>query len=83
LITLVFYLILQQLEGNVLMPLVMRSQTDISPFLILVAVVLGAGVGGLLGVLVAIPLAGALKVLTTEVLVPMLRRRVDAEEPLA
>lgn len=83
LITMVFYLIVQQIEGNVLTPLVMRSQTDISPFLILVAVVLGAGVGGLLGVLVAIPLAGAMKVLTTEVLAPMLRQRVDAEEPVA
>jgi predicted PurR-regulated permease PerM len=83
LITLVFYLIVQQIEGNILMPLVMRSQTDISPFLILVAVVLGAGVGGLLGVLVAIPLTGAIKVLTTEVLAPMLRQRIDAEEPVA
>jgi predicted PurR-regulated permease PerM len=82
LITLVFYLVVQQIEGNVLTPLVMRSQTDIHPFLILVAVVLGAGVGGLLGVLVAIPLAGALKVLAIEVLAPMLRRRVDAEEPV-
>lgn len=82
LITLGFYLVLQQIEGNVLTPLVMRSQTDISSFLILVAVVLGAGVGGLVGVLVAIPLAGVLKVLTTEVLAPALRRRVDAEEPV-
>lgn len=75
-------MVLQQIEGNVLMPLVMRSQTDINSCLLLVAVVLGAGVGGQLGVLVAITLAGALKVLTTEVLAPMLRRRVDAEEPV-
>lgn len=75
LITLAFFVALQQLEGNVLTPMVMRSQTHIHPFLILVALVLGGSIGGLLGVLVAIPLAGALKVLTVELLAPALRRR--------
>jgi predicted PurR-regulated permease PerM len=72
-ITLIFVIILQQLEGNVLTPMVMRSQTDVHPFLILVAVVIGGGVGGILGVLIAIPLAGALKVLVVTVLAPILR----------
>lgn len=81
LITLVFFVALQQLEGNVLTPMVMRSQTDIHPLLILVALVLGGAVGGLLGVLVAIPLAGALKVLVVEVFAPALRRRIGAPPP--
>lgn len=80
LITLAFIVALQQLEGNVLTPMVMRSQTDIHPFLILVALVLGGTVGGLLGVLIAIPLAGAIKVLVVEVFAPALRRRVGAAE---
>jgi predicted PurR-regulated permease PerM len=74
-ITLIFVIVLQQLEGNVLTPMVMRSQTDVHPFLILVAVVIGGGVGGILGVLVAIPLAGALKVLVVDVLAPSLWQR--------
>lgn len=81
LITLVFFVALQQLEGNVLTPMVMRSQTDIHPFLILVALVLGGTIGGLLGVLVAIPLAGAIKVLVVDVLAPALRRRIGAPPP--
>lgn len=78
LITLAFFVALQQLEGNVLTPMVMRSQTDIHPFLILVALVLGSAAGGLVGVLVAIPLAGAVKVLVVEVLAPAVRRRVES-----
>lgn len=78
LITLAFIVALQQLEGNVLTPMVMRSQTDLHPFLVLLAIVIGGGFGGLLGAIVAIPLAGALKVLVVEVLAPALRRRVGA-----
>lgn len=78
LITLAFILTVQQLEGNILVPMVMRSQTDIDPFLILVALVLGGAAGGLLGVLIAIPLAGTLKVLTVRLVAPALRRRLGA-----
>lgn len=81
LITLAFIVALQQLEGNVLTPMVMRSQTDVHPFMILVAIVVGGSVGGLLGVLVAVPLAAAIRVLTVEVLAPAVRRRVGALPP--
>jgi predicted PurR-regulated permease PerM len=73
LITLVFLVIVQQIEGNVLTPNVMRSQTDIPALLILVALIAGGGVAGLLGALVAIPLAGALYVLTRQVIAPLVR----------
>jgi predicted PurR-regulated permease PerM len=82
LITLVFLLVVQQVEGNILTPNVMRSQTDIPALLILVALVAGGGVAGLLGALVAIPLAGALYVLTRRVIAPAIRRRTGApQEP--
>lgn len=77
-ITLLFFVALQQLEGNVLTPMVMRSQTDLHPLLVLVAIVVGGGVGGLLGALVAIPLAGAVKVLVVEVVAPALRAQLGA-----
>jgi predicted PurR-regulated permease PerM len=80
LITLAFFVALQQLEGNVLTPMVMRSQTNIHLFLILVALVLGSGAGDLVGVLFAIPLAGAVKVLVVEVLDPAVRR-ADLAQP--
>ncbi|MCU0490176.1 MAG: AI-2E family transporter [Chloroflexaceae bacterium] len=81
LITLAFVLVLQQIEGNILTPWVMRSQTEIDPLLVLVALLIGGSVGGLLGAIVAIPLAAALRVLIKRVVAPAVRRWSGAPEP--
>ena len=78
LFTLIFMLVLQQLEGNVIFPNMMSRQTHISPLLGLVAFFAGGVVGGLLGALVAIPLAAALRVLVVELVAPMVRRWTGA-----
>jgi predicted PurR-regulated permease PerM len=57
------YVVLQVLEGNVLVPLVMRNTIGISPFLVIVSVLIGAAAGGVLGALFAVPLAAAIVVL--------------------
>ena len=43
------YVVLQLIEGNVLVPLVMRNTIGILPLLVLFSLLLGAEVGGLLG----------------------------------
>ncbi|MEZ4573100.1 MAG: AI-2E family transporter [Thermomicrobiales bacterium] len=70
-----FYILLQQIESNVLMPNVMRNQTDVPPVLSLFAVFAGGGLAGILGALIAVPLAGALMVLTQTVIAPAIRSR--------
>lgn len=71
-IVLVFYIVIQQLESNVLMPLVMHNQADVPPLLALVAILAGGSIGGLLGAVVAIPLAGALRIIVIRALEPRL-----------
>ena len=73
-----FYLILQIIEGYVLFPLVVGSQSEIPPLLIIVGLLAGGTVGGVLGALVAIPLAGALRVVALRVAAPAIRRRTGA-----
>jgi predicted PurR-regulated permease PerM len=51
------YLIVQLVEGNVLVPIVMRGSVGISPFVVLVSLLVGGAIGGLVGALVAIPIA--------------------------
>jgi predicted PurR-regulated permease PerM len=53
------YLVLQLIEGNVLVPLVMRNTTGISPFLVILSVLIGAAAAGFLGALLAVPIAAA------------------------
>jgi predicted PurR-regulated permease PerM len=57
------YLVIQLIEGNVLVPLVMRNTTGISPFLVILSVLVGAAAGGFVGALLAVPIAAAGEVL--------------------
>lgn len=54
---LIFFLVIQQLENNVLVPLVMKRSTGVHPVMILVAILGGAQVAGFVGVLLAVPVA--------------------------
>lgn len=78
LLALLLFTVLQQVEGQFLTPTVMRRQTDVPQTLVIFAVVAGGAIGGLLGVLVSIPLAAALRVLVVEVVVPVVRRWTGA-----
>ncbi len=71
--TALIYLGVEQIEGHLLTPNIMRSQTDIPQSLVIFALFAGGAVGGLLGAVVAIPIAGACKILIEEVAAPVVR----------
>jgi ribosomal protein S27AE len=52
-------LAVQQIEGDVLLPLVMRTQVALHPIVILVALGVGAALAGIIGALVSVPIAAA------------------------
>jgi predicted PurR-regulated permease PerM len=74
------YTLLQQLESNFIAPNVLSRKTHTSQALVIFALVAGAAVGGLLGALVAIPLAGAGQVFVVRVLAPAIRQRTGAQD---
>ena len=63
---LVFFLIYQQVENNVIQPYIQSRTLDVSPLLVLVAVLFGISIGGILGGFVAIPVAAITKILITD-----------------
>ncbi len=77
-IAILLYTGLEQVEGHLLTPNIMRSQTDVPQTLVLFAIIVGGGVGGILGILVAIPSAAAVRVFVLEVVAPKEREAVDA-----
>lgn len=79
-IVLVFFLVMQQIESNIIIPNVMSEQADIPPLLVIAALSAGGSIGGILGALVAIPFAGALKVLVVQVVAPAIRRWTGADQ---
>ena len=52
----VFIIVLQQLENNLIYPRVVGKNLGIPPVLVLVAIMLGAGLGGATGILLGVPL---------------------------
>lgn len=77
---LIFFVVVQQLKGYVLMPAVVRHHGRIPPLLVIFALVVGTSAGGVLGAMVAPPLAGALRVVLLRVLTPPARRWADTTQ---
>lgn len=73
------YTALIQLEGHILTPNIMARQTNVPQTLVLFAIVVGGGAGGLLGIIVSVPIAAAFRVFVLEVLAPWERRMTGAE----
>jgi predicted PurR-regulated permease PerM len=67
------YGIVQFLEGWFLTPWMQGRSTDLSPLTVLVAVLVGGSLAGVGGLLLAIPFAACLKVLTSELVAPRAR----------
>ena len=56
------YVVLQAIEGNVLVPIVMRNAIGLSPFLVLVSILTGGAVAGIPGAILAVPIAATVEV---------------------
>ena len=61
-------LIYQQIENNITQPLVQRKTVSLSPFLVMSSVIVGSALLGVLGALLAVPGAAAIKVIAQEFL---------------
>lgn len=62
----VYLLIYQQLENNFVQPYVQSKAVNISPLLILASALIGANIAGLLGALIAIPVASCIRILVND-----------------
>ena len=56
------YVVIQLIEGSVLVPLVMRNTIGISPLFVLVSLLVGGAVGGLVGAFLAVPIAASVEI---------------------
>ena len=62
-----YFLVLHQLEANVLVPKIMERRVGVSPVAVMVALLVGGAVWGLVGAILAIPTAAILSVIIEEV----------------
>nr|MDQ3575754.1 AI-2E family transporter [Actinomycetota bacterium] len=66
--TILFFVAYQQFENHVLQVTIMSRTVDLNPLVVLVSVLIGVELSGILGALLAIPLAGVVQVVGRDML---------------
>lgn len=80
--TAILYVIIQQLENNILVPKVMERAVGLHPILVMVGVLAGGVLYGILGIVIAVPLVAAMQVLVMRLALPWLIAQMsDDPEP--
>ena len=61
-----FYLVIQQIDGNFVTPFIMRKVTGIHPLIVMLVILLGTSLAGALGALISVPLVSVLSIFIKE-----------------
>ena len=75
LIFVVFIIVLQQFDGNILGPKILGDATGISSFWVIVAILVGGGFGGVLGMFIGVPVFACVQELVKYLMDRRLRAR--------
>lgn len=75
-----FIVVLQQIEGNVIYPKVVGNSVGLPAMWVLAAVTVGGGVGGIVGMLFAVPTASVIYTLVREATAKRLEKKRQAGE---
>lgn len=65
----IYFLVLHQLEANILVPKIMERRVGVSPVAVMVALLLGGALWGVIGAILAIPTAAIISVIIEDVAV--------------
>lgn len=78
-VMLIYFIVYQQIENITFQPYIQSRVNQLTPLLVFVAALIGVGFGGLLGAIVAIPTASAVKILLED----YFERRESRASPLS
>jgi len=78
--TVILYIGLNQLEENIILPPLIGFMVDLPPLVVLFAVLAGERLAGLLGLLLAVPIAASMKIILRYVYAKLMDRPVMLEE---
>src|SRR5204862_2160465 len=65
----VYFLILHQLEANILVPKIMEKRVGVSPVAVMTALLIGGALWGLIGAILAIPSVAILSIIVDQIAV--------------
>lgn len=82
-IYIIYFIIYQQIENNFISPAIQAKKVELSALTVLVSVTIGLYVAGLIGGVIAIPIAGTIKVFVDDYLERRRTLAVKKDKPLA
>jgi len=77
---LILYVVIQQIEANALTPLIMGRTVGLNPIAVIIALLIGAKVAGILGILIAVPVAVVVVEIIDDIAEEKERRRQELEK---
>jgi predicted PurR-regulated permease PerM len=63
----VLYIVIQQLENQVIVPVVMSKSVGLNPVVVIIGVLVGASLGGVLGAIIAIPIISGVSIFINDI----------------
>ena len=60
-LVIILYVVVNQLQGNIIYPLVVQKVLGVPPLVVILAIIAGAQLAGFLGILIAVPVAAAVQ----------------------
>ena len=78
---LILYVVVQQLENNILVPKIMQKAVGLSPVIIILAILIGAKLLGIVGAILAVPVSAGISVIIGEW--PVLKMIMRKNDPVS
>ncbi len=78
-VAIIVLFIIQTVDGNVINPKLLSSNTNVHPMLVIVALLFGSAIGGILGMLLAVPVAALLKIWFDRFIKKLVEKKAEAE----
>ncbi len=75
LVAVIVLFVIQTVDGNVINPRLLSSSIDVHPMLVIAALIIGGSVGGIVGMLFAVPVAAFLKIQFDKIIEALLKSR--------
>lgn len=66
LFVIILYIIIQQLENQILVPKVMQRSVGLNPIVVIIVLLIGAKIAGLVGLLIAVPSAAIISIIASD-----------------
>lgn len=81
-IALIVLLVVQTVDGNILQPKLLSNSIEIHPVLVVIFLIFGNAIGGLLGMLLAVPVGALIKVLFVRFIDQRIMKKESLTKPL-